>query len=101
MALKLKKLTEFVNPAPCAYEPKQDLTRPASQRPINYYSDRADFSKSVTGKRVGPGVYEVRRRESLTYGKMGKDGKFPKSKNANVHPHILSPVLDHIRSPME
>jgi len=49
MGLKLKKLTEFVNPAPSAYEPKQVLTKPRSQHPINYYSHRTDFSKSVTG----------------------------------------------------
>lgn len=49
------------------------MTRPTSQRPINYYSDRTDFSKSITGTKVGPGVYEVRRKESLSYGKMGKD----------------------------
>lgn len=61
MALKLKKLTEFVNPAPSAYNPKEDLTKPTSQRPINLYSDRTDFSKSITGK-IGVGVYEVRRR---------------------------------------
>jgi len=57
MALKLKKLAEFSNPSPSAYDPKEDLTRPLSQRPINYHSDRIDFSKSITGTKVGPGVY--------------------------------------------
>ena len=56
MGLKLKKLTEFINPAPSAYDPKEGLTKPRSQYPINSYSVRTDFSKSVTG-RVGPGVY--------------------------------------------
>lgn len=62
MGLKLKKLSEFINPAPSAYNPKEDLTKPTPQRPINLYSDRTDFSKSITGFKVGPGVYEVRKR---------------------------------------
>jgi len=53
----LKKLTEFVNPAPSAYEPKEELTKNSPQRPINLNSDRTDFSKSITGTKVGPGVY--------------------------------------------
>lgn len=57
MGLKLKKLTQFTNPAPSAYDPKDEITRPASQQPINYYSARTDFSKSITGKKIGPGVY--------------------------------------------
>lgn len=85
MAIKLKKLTEFVNPAPTAYEPKDNLTKPTQQRPINYYSDRIDFSKSVTGGKVGPGKYEVRTKEELSLGKIGKGLKFEPNKNANVN----------------
>lgn len=75
MSLKLKKLTEFVNPAPSAYDPKEILTKPTSQRPINYHSDRVDFSKSITG-RVGPGVYEIQKKETTSLGKIGKGYKF-------------------------
>ena len=57
MGLKLKKLTQFVGPAPDNYTPSHELTKPQYQRPINYDADRTDFSKSITGKRVGPGVY--------------------------------------------
>lgn len=85
MAIKLKKLTEFVNPAPTAYEPNDILTKPAPQRPINYYSDRIDFSKSITGGKVGPGKYEVRTKEELSLGKIGKGLKFEPNKNANVN----------------
>lgn len=101
MALKLKKLTEFANPAPCAYDPKEDLTKPTSQRPINYYSDRTDFSKSITGVGIGPGVYEIRKKERLSYGKIGKGDKFSKSKNYNVNNLLFSLALDHTTFPTE
>lgn len=98
MALKLKKLTEFVNPAPSAYSPKENLTRPTSQRPINLNSDRADFSKSITGK-VGPGIYEIRTKESLSLGKIGKSLKFGPNRNVNVMISLHSLVLALMRSP--
>lgn len=85
MAIKLKKMTEFVNPAPTSYEPKDILTKPVSQRPINYNSDRIDFSKSITGGKVGPGKYEVRTKEELSLGKIGKGLKFEPNKNVNVN----------------
>lgn len=56
MALKLKKLPEYINPAPSAYNPKDDLTKPTYKRPINCYSDRTDFSKSITAN-LGVGAY--------------------------------------------
>lgn len=99
--MKLKKLTEFANPAPCAYDPKEDLTKPMYQRPINYYSSRTDFSKSITGVRVGPGVYEIRKKERLSYGKIGKGDKFSKSKNYNVRHLLSSPALVHTTFPTE
>lgn len=98
MALKLKKLTEFVNPAPSAYNPKEDLTRPASQRPINLYSDRTDFSKSITG-RLGPGIYDVRRKQALSLGKIGKGLKFDPNRNFNVTTMLYSLGQDHTRFP--
>lgn len=101
MALKLKKLTEFANPAPCAYDPKEDLTKPTSQRPINYYSSRTDFSKSITGVRVGPGIYEIRKKERLSYGKIGKGDKFSKGKNYNVNMSLFSLVPVHTISQTE
>ena len=70
MGLKLKKLTEFVGPAPDNYTPRDSLTKPQAQRPINYDANRTDFSKSITGKRVGPGVYEVQTDQKLNLGKI-------------------------------
>jgi len=84
MSLKLKKLTEFVNPSPSEYDPKDILTKPLNQRPINYRSKRSDFSKSITGRQVGPGGYEVRTREQISLGKIGKSDKFLANKNRNV-----------------
>lgn len=84
MAKKLQKLTEFENPAPSAYDPKDSLTKPQPQRPINFDSDRTDFSKSITGKNVGPGVYQVEKQDPILLGKIGKGPKFDPEKNKNV-----------------
>ena len=82
--MKLKKLTEDVYPAPSAYQPSEHLTRSTPQRTVNYYSNRTDFSKSITGKRVGPGVYEASKQNKSQYGKMGRGDKFPPNYNKNV-----------------
>lgn len=86
MGLKLKKMTEFVGPAPDNYTPSDSLTKPQPQRSINYDANRTDFSKSITGKRVGPGVYEVQTDEKLNLGKIGKGPKFGPNKNKNPGP---------------
>ena len=100
MAIKLKKMTDFVNPSPSAYQPKEDLTKPLPQRAINYRSDRTDFSKSITGRSVGPGVYEVRTKEELSLGKIGTSPKFPANKNKNVRSLLFSQDQDITRSLM-
>jgi hypothetical protein len=97
MGHKLKKVTEDVNPPPSAYSPSHELTKPQSQRPINFESDRTDFSKSVTGKHVGPGIYEVQREEHLEMGKIGKSLKFEPNRNKNVIFMVFSLDQDLIR----
>lgn len=84
MGLKLKKLTQFVNPAPSHYSPSEILTKPQSQRPIHLDSDRTDFSKSITGRNVGPGNYQLQKEDNLSLGKMGKNPKFDPNRNKNV-----------------
>lgn len=56
MGKKIKDLTKFVTPGADNYRPKDDLTKPNAQRTVSYYTNRTDFSKSITGK-IGPGVY--------------------------------------------
>lgn len=58
MGKKIKELTQFVTPSSFNYNPKEDLTRYSPKRVVNCYSDRMDFSKSVTGPKVGPGLYK-------------------------------------------
>ena len=99
MGLKLKKMTEFVGPAPDNYTPSDSLTKPQPQRSINYDANRTDFSKSITGKRVGPGVYEVQTDEKLNLGKIGKGPKFGPNKNKNVKIFLFSLDQDHTKFP--
>ena len=98
MGLKLKKLTEFVGPAPDNYTPRDSLTKPQAQRPINYDANRTDFSKSITGKRVGPGVYEVQTDQKLNLGKIGMGPKFDSNKNKNVNISLFSLDQDLMKS---
>ena len=101
MAFKLKKLADFVNPSPSDYDPNTTFTKPTSQRVINYDSNRADFSKSITGARIGPGLYENQRKDSFSLGKMGKSAKFDPNKNVNVMFMRCSLDLGHTKSLQE
>ena len=56
-----------------------------------------DFSKSVTGKVVGPGSYQVQQEERTDLGKIGKGPKFEPNYNKNVIVHLLSLVLAHMK----
>jgi hypothetical protein len=84
MASKLKEMSRFESPSPSAYDPKSTLTKPQPQRPINYDSQRTDFSRSITGKNVGPGVYQIEKQDPSALGKIGKSDKFEPNKNKNV-----------------
>ena len=60
MGKKLQKPEFFEGPstpAPSKYRPIEDLTRYTTQRPINLYANRTNFSRSITGHKVGPGSY--------------------------------------------
>jgi hypothetical protein len=59
MGKKLKKEDEQNTPGSNYYNPNADVVKYSPQRPINFQSNRVDFSKSITGKRVGPGSYLV------------------------------------------
>ena len=59
MGKKFKVDVKFVTPGADQYQPKEDFTRQSSPRVINFYSNRVDFSKSLTGQKVGPGSYIV------------------------------------------
>lgn len=56
MGIRHKKIKQFINPSPSNYDPKQTLIRSRSKSPINFNSERYDFSKSITGI-IGPGDY--------------------------------------------
>ena len=76
MGKKIKDLTQFITPGADNYQPKENLTKPSAQRTINYYTNRTDFSKSITGP-IGPGVYETSDSGSAReLGKMSKSLKF-------------------------
>lgn len=49
MGKKLKQDVKFITPAADHYEPKITLLKKSSPSVINYYSNRVDFSKSLTG----------------------------------------------------
>jgi hypothetical protein len=49
------------------------------------YSDRVDFSKSLTGKKVGPGSYRLDANAKSELGKMSKSMKFAKNYDKNVN----------------
>ncbi len=57
MGKKLKDLSMTMTPSPTAYELNIDLTKNNAQRTISFNGKRQDFSKSVTGSKVGPGSY--------------------------------------------
>jgi hypothetical protein len=58
MGLKLKSQPpKFITPGANNYLPNDSFVKTNSPRPINLNSNRADFSKSVTGVLVGPGNY--------------------------------------------
>ncbi len=59
MGKKLKEDGKFVTPGADHYEPKSDFLKQASPRIVNFYSNRVDFSKSLTGEKIGPGSYQV------------------------------------------
>jgi hypothetical protein len=56
---KLKQDMKFITPGADQYQPKEDFTRQSSPRVINFYSNRVDFSKSLTGQKIGPGSYAI------------------------------------------
>lgn len=59
MGKKLKEMAKFVSPGADHYEPKSDYPKQVSPRIINFYSNRVDFSKSLTGEKIGPGSYKI------------------------------------------
>ena len=76
MGKKLQKPEFFegpATPAPSKYKPTENLTRYTTQRPINMYANRSDFSKSVTGQKVGPGSYI--KQSSWSRSELGKLSK--------------------------
>lgn len=52
-------MAKFVSPGADHYEPKTDYSKQVSPRIINFYSNRVDFSKSLTGEKIGPGSYQI------------------------------------------
>ena len=84
MAAKFKKEEPVESPSPSAYEPNSSVIKPQPQRPINYYSQRTDFTKSMTGRKIGPGAYQVDQPTPLSLGKLGKSPKQEPNQNKNV-----------------
>jgi len=71
MGWKLKKLTQDITPSPHDYELNLSLTERRTSDCLNLYSNRMDFSRSVT-KDIGPGQYELK---SKLKGEMGIIGR--------------------------
>lgn len=61
MGKKLKQDVKFITPGADHYQPKISFSKQSSPRVINFYSNRVDFSKSLTGEKIGPGSYPVEK----------------------------------------
>lgn len=59
MGIKLKKAIEMVTPSAFNYNPNEGVIRQTPQRSIDMRSKRIDFSKSITGPEIGPGLYQI------------------------------------------
>jgi len=85
MGKKLKEAESLVTPAADHYSPNKLFIAQSSPRVVNMYSNRVDFSKSLTGKKVGPGSYRVDTTGKSELGKMSKSMKFAKNNDRNVN----------------
>lgn len=60
MGKKLKKSTSKGEvPGANYYSPNKDVVSQSSPRVITFQGKRVDFSKSLTGEKLGPGSYQV------------------------------------------
>jgi hypothetical protein len=86
MGKKLKEAPKFTTPGADHYSPNKEFIKEKSPRTVNFYSNRVDFSRSLTGKQVGPGSYHFDKysNSKVELGKMSKSMKFAKDLNFNV-----------------
>jgi len=71
MGWKVKKLTQDITPSAHDYQPNISLTERRTTDALNLYSNRMDFSRSIT-KQIGPGEYNLRTQLKRELGKMGR-----------------------------